>query len=195
MALVAPDGHSRHSVKKAPDRLARALLAVEKGGSKAAAAAAAGVSRTTLNEWLEQDPDFETDFQIARGVFENDQLERINTAADIPQHWTASAWLLERTFPERYALNGPRVLSENASDTGGVIPMQIAVQIQQLLLVQQAPPERQLAAPEDVVEGVFTEVAQPAQAPVLKQARVVDPPPLAPPPIDLRSALVAAARK
>ena len=55
---------------------------------------------------------------------------RINTAADIPQHWTASAWLLERTFPERYALNGPRVLSENASDTGGVIPMQIAVQIQ-----------------------------------------------------------------
>lgn len=129
------------------------IRGARRGGSKRAAAAAGGISTRTLNRWLEQYPDFAEEWEIARGQFEDDQLQRIAHAASPKDEggegqWTASAWLLERVFPESYSLMRERVAQTQISD---VIPPHIAVQIQQVL-IQQSSQSAPALTNDDVVD-------------------------------------------
>ncbi|MBM4438690.1 MAG: helix-turn-helix domain-containing protein [Actinobacteria bacterium] len=83
-------------------RRRRALLeALCKGHSRNAAAAAAGLSKTTLYAWLHDDPLLEPEMRKAEADAERMLVERITEAADNGV-WQAAAWLLERKWPEDY---------------------------------------------------------------------------------------------
>lgn len=117
---------------KKTDAVVEAVLdAAEKGGSKRSSAAAAGISPATLRNWMRDDPDLADAFEIAQGKFEQKQLQNIQGAAQESRHWTASAWLLERIFPERYAQQSRGSVQ---NESGGHIPIAIAVQIQKVLV-------------------------------------------------------------
>jgi hypothetical protein len=75
---------------------------VEKGCSRRAAAALAGVSVSTLHEWREQFSDFSDRLEKADARFEESCVAAIRRAGKRPRNWTANSWLLERKFPESY---------------------------------------------------------------------------------------------
>lgn len=157
--------------KKSAERMAKIIDAVRKGGSKLSAASAGGISPGTLRTWLKEDEDFAEQFEIAQGEFEQEQLQNIRTAGKEVKHWTASAWLLERIFPERYALQDPK--GTRAVTDDGQIPPQIAVLVQQYLM-DGGPPK---SLPDlDTVEGEVREVPasdkeEPAPSDALKRLR------------------------
>ena len=93
--------------EKKLDRLVRLL---ESGATIEAAAAAAGIPRRTIYNWLERAeevgaPDVYVDFaeriEQARSKCEADLVETI--AAEAKEDWRAAAWLLERIASDRYA--------------------------------------------------------------------------------------------
>lgn len=48
----------------------------------------------------------------AQSMHERRLLGRIDTASRDPKHWTAAAWILERRYPEKYALRLTRMLEK-----------------------------------------------------------------------------------
>lgn len=91
--------------------------AIREGAAPAAAAAIAGIGHVTLYRWLHEARQLEEagygaeddsrvallrDIHKAQLDMIRKQLARINKAAEEPRYWTASAWLLERRFPEWY---------------------------------------------------------------------------------------------
>jgi len=93
------------------------IEAITVGAPIEIAAQAAGVAAWTVHRWLREASLLEsqgvTDEQDVRVRFAHaldkaradraiEALERIMKAAESPQHWTAAAWYLERTYPERY---------------------------------------------------------------------------------------------
>jgi hypothetical protein len=94
------------AVKKTPERVALILDALEAGSSYSAAARAAGVSQSTIQEWRANDPDFNTSCEKMIALFELAHVRNINRAA-IEGDWKASAWLLTRRFPEHWAERKP----------------------------------------------------------------------------------------
>lgn len=93
-------GHKR---ERSEEQTARIVEVLERGGSRARAAAAADVHGDTFNRWLEEDPEFALRVERAEATCEEQMLQRVVKAADDPRNWTAAAWLLERRFGEVYA--------------------------------------------------------------------------------------------
>jgi hypothetical protein len=88
--------------KYSPERVAVIVSAIETGCPAAHAARAAGISDTTFYDWKKEFPEFRDAIAQAesRGMLK--RLEAIQKAADSGQ-WTASAWVLERRFPQLFA--------------------------------------------------------------------------------------------
>lgn len=96
-----------------PTVVARLLGVLRVGGYPEAAAGVAGIHRSTLNRWIARgdpegtDPEdapyraFVLDLAQARAEGETRNVAIIAQAAS--QNWQAAAWMLERSYPERWA--------------------------------------------------------------------------------------------
>jgi hypothetical protein len=74
----------------------------------------ANISYETFTVWMEKHPEFTDAIKTAEARFEEWHLGNIKKAAKTK--WVASAWILERKYPEKYAL---RVAHTNA-DGGNI---------------------------------------------------------------------------
>lgn len=62
----------------------------------------AGINVDTLFAWSRSFPDFSDRLEKADAQCERSHVRNVSKAGRKPKHWTASAWLLERKFPQRY---------------------------------------------------------------------------------------------
>ena len=90
---------------------------VTQGLSAADACRIAGVSHDTIQRWREDDEEFGQRCFEARAAFKLIHISNIAKAGKT--WWAASAWLLERTFPEEYAQRS--TVSLQGSVTGEMV--------------------------------------------------------------------------
>lgn len=82
---------------------------------------ALGISETAWYNWL-REPDSKVKLALVQGLKKSESaykgalLDRIRTASEKPQHWTAAAWLLERKYPEEYGRPETRKAEAEADD-------------------------------------------------------------------------------
>jgi hypothetical protein len=88
-------------------RRARMLAALEAGATLRIAAAAAGVSESTLRRWRDRGGDDELQAAEARGALLALQAIRAAATGPHPGTWQAAAWLLERRYPAEYGRQAP----------------------------------------------------------------------------------------
>lgn len=131
-----------------PARIERLVEAIGSNGNMTNAAGTAGIPRRTVYKWIErgeaaledaklraEDADAEGDLLShvagterpyaemvlriaeARAAFQNQALAVIRASS--VTSWQAAAWLLERTFPDQYALHTSRFVSEE--DKGAAV--------------------------------------------------------------------------
>lgn len=117
-----------------PDVIARIYQVIGKGATYSKAAAAGGISRRTLYNWLERGQKDLEDYEDRMDAFVNDELpeppekscyaefywnfgkfeaqlcedmlDEIIKAAKDPRNWAAAMTLLERRFPDEYGRRG-----------------------------------------------------------------------------------------
>ena len=116
---------------KRTDAAQAVILEILRAGStRKAAYTAAGLSRTTFAEWLNEDEDFAQEVEEAEQDAITDALKEI--LAQGKKDWRALAWWVERKDPEHFAtkievnrmtdeelLAEARAISERAGDPGG----------------------------------------------------------------------------
>lgn len=88
------------------------------GMSYQAAASQAGLSVKTVEAWRHDDPDFAELFDAAVDFAEAVLLNEIRQQGRSRDDWRASAWILERRFPERWALRKEIDMSVNKKGDG-----------------------------------------------------------------------------
>lgn len=94
---------------------------VASGCSREAAAALAGISPSTLQEWRNQLPEFSEGLQKADAQFERSAVREIRKAGRKPRNWAANAWMLERRYPQKWGkVDRHLVRAENAP--GALMP-------------------------------------------------------------------------
>ena len=76
-----------------------------------------GITESTFYRWLREDDAklkraLKEGLKKAEAEYKETLLQKVEAAADKPQHWTAAAWLLERKYPDEYAQTARRVESE-----------------------------------------------------------------------------------
>ena len=81
-------------------RIEALLVALGTGCTREAAAGHAGIHRTTLYRWLENDPGLRARVEKAEADVEVRLAAEIVQAA--PDDWRAAAWMLERRRPTSY---------------------------------------------------------------------------------------------
>lgn len=92
----APETHSGRVVKRTPQVIEAYLDALRQGARRGAAAQAAGVTRTTINEWKHDDPDFAA-AEIAAELEANELVEDALFQAAVSGNVTAiQVWLYNR---------------------------------------------------------------------------------------------------
>jgi hypothetical protein len=85
------------------------------------AAALAGISETQFYDWKGKKPKFSERVKEARAKFVAHHVNIIKKAGE-EGHWQASAWLLERSFPDEFSLyQNLRIKSEEDEDVNIVI--------------------------------------------------------------------------
>lgn len=77
------------------------LRALRLGATYRLAAESAGMTYTTLNEWMHDDPEFSEAVKKAEATMATTALRRIERAAK-EGTWQAGAWMLERRYPHEY---------------------------------------------------------------------------------------------
>jgi len=87
--------------KFTPATVGKFCRAVADGLPYKSAAAAAGISHETVCQWQRQFPEFSDAVQLALAKAEVALVRLIRRAA-AKGNWKASAWLLERRYPERW---------------------------------------------------------------------------------------------
>ena len=87
--------------KRTPERRERILELLRTGNYMQVAAELAGISKDTLYEWIKADADFADAVKEAQASAEALHISNISRAA-FDGTWQASAWWLERRFPDRY---------------------------------------------------------------------------------------------
>ena len=87
--------------KRTPEREQRLLDALRAGNTRLHAAKYAGIGENTLGDWLRRFRDFRDLIEKAESEAVVRHVANIAKAAQDGQ-WTASAWWLERRYPEHY---------------------------------------------------------------------------------------------
>jgi hypothetical protein len=87
---------------------------VSEGVSREGSASLAGINPDTLYDWQRKYPEFSDGLQRADAKFERAAIRSISRAGKRPRHWTASAWSLERKFPNRYGKIDRHVIGSKA---------------------------------------------------------------------------------
>jgi len=87
--------------KYTPETANRVLEGIRLGMTWRHAAAYAGVSVLTIRRWCQRYADFGRQLEEAEGHAVAANMERIRQAA-LNGDWRASAWILERRWPEDY---------------------------------------------------------------------------------------------
>jgi hypothetical protein len=77
------------------------------GASNRMAAMHAGCAPNTIRNTAERHPAFQTQIDSARVRPEVNSLKKLNKAGDETRHWRLHAWMLERRWPEQFALRKP----------------------------------------------------------------------------------------
>jgi hypothetical protein len=92
---------SRSERKRTPKMLKAICELVRNGLSVRHAAEKLHVHHTTVGRWRNELPDFDTSILAAEAEFIETEVANIRTAAKTS--WQASAWMLERRFPQCYS--------------------------------------------------------------------------------------------
>lgn len=119
------------NTKLTPDAARLAIELARKGVPKATIAKKLRVHRDTVFEWLnraEREPDsifeaFALDFHEAQADFEIATLDDVNAGGET---WKASAWALERLFPETYTA---KAAIEHSGPDGGPMQHEVAASV------------------------------------------------------------------
>lgn len=88
------------------------IAMVANGSSRRVAARFIGCASSTITRTATRDPEFAVELVRAEQTAEVHQLRNVQSAAKIPKHWRAAAWLLERRNPEDFAPRGPNIVTE-----------------------------------------------------------------------------------
>jgi hypothetical protein len=112
----------------------RILSLLRLGCGRLTAANAVNCHPRTILNTAKRDPEFADKLALAESAAELVHMENINNAGKDVKYWRASAWMLERIHPERFAKLNP----------GAVTPSQITNLIAQIadLIVQEVPAAR-----------------------------------------------------
>lgn len=78
------------------------LQAITDGCTVRDACYIAGISRTTYDRWMKQEPEFSEAILVAEAEYKRAKLKLIAEAGKATNMWSANAWLLERKWPEQY---------------------------------------------------------------------------------------------
>lgn len=97
----------KYKLDDAKKREIVAILSV--GGTRLTAADYVGCTVPTVVRTAERDPEFADALRQAECRHEIVNLQNIQDAGK--KSWRASSWLLERSFPERYAKRPPRTMT------------------------------------------------------------------------------------
>jgi transposase len=97
--------------KYTPEMVAKFIEAIKMGATYELAAGYAGISESSLYEWLKQKPEFLEAVKSAEGTGAMIWLAKIEKAAS-EGNWQAAAWKLERRYPHLY---GKQVIANQHS--------------------------------------------------------------------------------
>jgi transcriptional regulator with XRE-family HTH domain len=105
MKINAPDTVRRKHPGGRPTKRTPAMLdvlsdAIAAGMTDEQAAQLAGISRSTLAEWLKAEDEFSDAIKKARAMRLRERLRRIESCCP---NWQAIAWILERTYGNQFA--------------------------------------------------------------------------------------------
>lgn len=92
---------SRSEGKRTPEMLSAICKLVQKGLSVSHAAEKVRVHHTTVGRWRKENPDFDAALSAAEAAFIEEQTANIRVAGK--RNWQASAWLLERKWPQFFS--------------------------------------------------------------------------------------------
>jgi transposase len=147
------------NAKLTPKRVRVVLQAFAEGHSIRVAAMRAGIAALTVKIWLRKgregtDPayvEFLQNYEWAQAIHEEENLQNIADAANgegrhkTPQ-WTASAWQLERKYPEEYAR---RQVTRHEGHDGGPIKFKMSLDRASAISDNELEPQ-QLERPEPI---------------------------------------------
>lgn len=86
--------------KYTPDRVEKIISAIKGGNAPQVAARWAGVNKQVFAVWMDTYPEFVIMVEEAEAAAEIRNVAIVQQAAN--KQWTAAAWYLERTHPERW---------------------------------------------------------------------------------------------
>jgi hypothetical protein len=98
----ALDPPSQVKSKYTSERVERILASLKNGNPRFVAAAKGGISVMTLRNWLKDKPEFEQAVLEAESSAVSAHIGNINRAAIQNGNWQASAWWLERRYPQEF---------------------------------------------------------------------------------------------
>jgi len=93
-----PVGRKRRSTQLVEQQRHDIITILSVGCSRETAAKHVGCSVNTIHKVAKQDAEFDEKLRQAESHHELKQLQNIHEAAE--KHWQASAWMLERKYPE-----------------------------------------------------------------------------------------------
>lgn len=93
----------------------RLLDNLRTGMSVEAACTQSSISRATYYLWIEEDEEFAEEVEAAKDFSEATLLQTIKYQGEAKQDWRASAWILERRFPDRWGAK--REVDVNVNNT------------------------------------------------------------------------------
>ncbi len=98
-------------VQFSPEVCKAILDAVRAGNPLGNAVKLVGINRSTFLRWRDSDPELQAQYEQAEAESVNSNIGIIKLAAK--KQWQAAAWLLERQFPQDWALRQVVALEDN----------------------------------------------------------------------------------
>lgn len=102
-AATKPKSAAGRPTKRTPETEAKLLRALRKGNTRRAACAHAGIGESTLNDWVNEFPEFSAACTRAENESEFGFVDVIQECANNGD-WKAAAWWLERRRKAEYSV-------------------------------------------------------------------------------------------
>ena len=115
---IQPKSAAGRKTKRTPETEAKLILALKKGNTRRAACAYAGIGESTLNDWINDNPEFSAALTRAEDAAEFGYVDVIQECANNGD-WKAAAWWLERRRKTDYSAK--QELDHTSSD-GSMTP-------------------------------------------------------------------------